>query len=476
MTPGIEIARARIFLSVLLLNFVTPLWGAVPSRIFDVRDHGAMGDGRTIDTIAINRAIDACAATGGGQVFFPPGTYLTGTLKLRSNLAMVLSAGATLAGSTNLSDYQAFQPPDGTPEARFRRNWHRALLLGENITNLTLVGPGVIDGRKVFDPQGEERMRGPHTLLLGVGREIVIRDLTIRDSANYAVMLEDCQQVEIEDVRITGGWDGVHFRGWPGRPCRDVNITRCQFYTGDDAIAGRYWENVVIAGCIFNSSCNGIRLIGPASHLIIQDCLFYGPGQHPHRTSNRFNMLSGILLQPGAWDATEGTLDDVLISDVTMKNVASPVGIWLRKGNTGGRITVDGLRASGIYRAAVSVESWAESPVTNVVFRDLSLEFAGGGQFDAAQAIVKLPGVDARSLPAWGFYARKVQHLALENVRLSWVREDHRPVLMAQDVGKLELDEFRYPRSGQVAQPLVLTNVDRVEYHTRENASGLEAK
>ena len=78
-----------------------------------------------------------------------------------------------------------------------------------------------------------------------------------------------------------------------------MSIVGCQFYTGDDSIAGRYWDNVLISDCIVNSSCNGIRLIGPATHLIVHDCLFYGPGVQPHRTSNRYNMLAGINLQPG---------------------------------------------------------------------------------------------------------------------------------------------------------------------------------
>jgi polygalacturonase len=321
----------------------------------------------------------------------------------------------------------------------------------------------VIDGHRVFDPQGEERMRGPHTLLLGVSRDIVVRDVSFKDSANYAILFEDCSQVEIRGVRFTGGWDGVHFRGWPKRPCRDVTIIGCQFYTGDDAIAGRYWENVVISDCLVNSSCNGIRLIGPASHLIIDDCLFYGPGVYPHRSSSRHNMLGGIVLQPGAWDRTEGSLDDVLISDVTMKSVASPVSIWLRTGNTGGGITVDGLRATGVYRAAVSVESWAEAPFTNVVFRNMSIEFEGGSKPDASRLEVKTPGVDPRPLPAWGFYARNIQDLSLEDIRLAYAREDLRPVLIADRVDRLNLDGLRFPRTPPGSEPLFLTNVVAVQ-------------
>ena len=122
-------------------------------------------------------------------------------------------------------------------------------------------------------------------------------------------------------------------------------------------------------------------------------------------------MLSGIILQPGAWDETEGLLDDVLLANNTMHAVASPVTIWTKPGNPVGRITVAGLNATGVYRSALSIESWSDLPITNVVIRNASIEFAGGGKAEQAAQLVKGPGVDARPLPAWGIYARKVEKL-----------------------------------------------------------------
>jgi hypothetical protein len=238
-----------------------------------------------------------------------------------------------------------------------------------------------------------------------------------------------------------------------------VNIINCQFYTGDDSIAGRYWDNTVISGCIVNSSCNGIRLIGPATRLFVDHCLFYGPGQQVHRSSGRTNMLSGIILQPGAWDRSEGLLDDVLLSANTMHDVASPVTIWTKPGNPVGRITLNGLNATGVYRSALSVESWSDAPITNVVVRDAHIEFLGGGKAEQASQPVKGPGVDARQLPAWGIYARNVQRLTLEDVRLSLADDDLRPVLVGDGVRDLTLDNFRFTEVPGVAHPLITTNV-----------------
>ncbi len=455
-----EVIRSMLVI-VVLMAAAQPAVAAKPG-VFSIRDYGAVGDGRTLDTMAINKAIEACALAGGGQVMLPPGRYLSGTVHLKSHITLLLAAGATLAGTKKLDKYQYPIPPAFMPEARWGK-WHRALLLGDGLEDIAIAGQGVIDGNKVFDPTGEERMRGPHTFVFINCRKVTVRDVSFMDSANYAILFQISDQVEIRNVKFTGGWDGVHFRGAPDRPCRDVSIVGCQFFTGDDSIAGRYWENTLISDCIVNSSCNGIRLIGPARGLIIYDCLFYGPGIHPHRTSKRHNMLAGLNLQPGAWDATRGSLDDVLISDITMHNVSTPFHFSLKPGNTAGSIIINRVTATGVYRAASSVESWAETAFKNVVFRDVTIEYKGGGTRKQARKVVKSPGVDARPLPAWGFYARNVDNLRFDNIRLRYEKEDLQPVLLCNGVRRLTLDGFKFPHSADAANLMVLDNVEELE-------------
>ena len=120
--------------------------------------------------------------------------------------------------------------------------------------------------------------------------------------------------------------------------------------------------------------------VGPAAHLVIEKCRMYGPGEHPHRTSDRHNCLAGLNIQPGSWDGTQGRLDDVTIRDITMDKVGTPFYFVLNKGNTAGRIAVSRVKATGVYYTAASVESWAETPFGEVSFRDVSIEFAGGGK------------------------------------------------------------------------------------------------
>ena len=430
--------------------------------VFNIRDFGASGDGKKLDTPAIHKAIEACATAGGGQVLLPPGKYLSGTVHLKNRVTLFLEAGAMLIGTTDLDQYQYPKIPDYMPEAKWGK-WHRALILGDGLEDISIAGQGIIDGNKVFDPTGEERMRGPHTFLFVNCRKVTVRDVSFVDSANYAILFHVSNQVEVRNVKFTGGWDGVHFRGAPNHPCQDVSIINCQFFTGDDSIAGRYWENILISDCIVNSSCNGIRLIGPATRLIIHNCLFYGPGVHPHRTSDRHNMLAGINLQPGGWDTTEGTLDDVLISDVTMHNVSTPFHFTLKPGNTAGNIVVNRATVTGAYRAASAIESWAETKFNNVVFRDVTVEYKGGGTLEDARRTVKSPGVDARPLPAWGFHARSVQNLQFDNVRLRFEKKDLRPVLICSGVERLILEDFKFPHVPEVTEAIVLN--DTIDVH-----------
>ncbi|WP_165108993.1 glycoside hydrolase family 28 protein [Limisphaera ngatamarikiensis] len=450
---------APLFPVLLLLGVLSRVM--LPAQTFNVRDFGARGDGMGVDTGPIQKAMDTAAAQGGGVVIIPAGRYLTGTLHLRDNLTVVLENGACLVGVTNLDLYAAPVPPAHMPEARWGK-WHRGLIVGQGVTNVTLAGPGRIDGNRVFDPTGEERMRGPHTLVFVNCRRLTIRDLEIVDSANYAIFFLVSDEVDIQRVKIRGGWDGVHFRGSPERWCRDVRILDCQMYTGDDSIAGRYWDRTLIQNCVLNSSCNPVRIIGPVRRLIIQQCLVFGPGLEPHRTSQRFNTLAGINLQPGAWDATQGLTDDVLISDVTMHQVAAPVHISMKPGNSAGTIRIQRLNATGVYRAALSAESWAEAPITNLVLRDLTVEYTGGERAVLPLPSVKAPGVDVRPLPTWGLYARNVQKLELDNVRLRWERPDTRPAILLEMVGEAWFDQVSVRLAPGATPPLVTNQVGKV--------------
>jgi len=446
------------------------LAGETRGPSFDVHKWGARGDGQTNDTQSIQHAIDACNKAGGGRVLLPAGRYLSGTLRLRSGVELHLEKDALLVGLKELAAYAGFES-----EGRRNNRWNRGLIVGDGLREVAITGAGVIDGNKVFDPEGEEKMRGPHTILLAECRDVIVRDITIRDSGNYAFLFYSSSNVRVENATFQGGWDGVHFRGTPESWNRDVRITGCKFFTGDDCIAGHYIEDAVVEDCVINSSCNGVRLIGPARRLTFSRCDLFGPGRFEHRTSrdqHRTNMLAGMILQPSAWSPTPGPMEDVRVSDVTMRNVCCALHVSIRKGNTGTRLTVERLKAAGVYGPAASVESWADEPFGEVTLRDVDIQYAPGSFVDprvGADLKVQIPiqapgrGIFGRLLPVWGFYGRNVDSLILDRVCFATAAPEKHPAIRVDDVAKLRLDHVQHLPSAPDAKAIELNGVGDVE-------------
>lgn len=240
-----------------------------------IEDLGALLPCDHIATAEIQRAIDACAATGGGVVRFPAGTYRSGTLHLRSGVTLRLEQGAVLEGSPDIGDYD-------------RRYWGGGFLVGADLHEVGLEGPGVIDGVDCRDPAGEEGFRGPHCIALVRCRNVHVRDLTIRRSANWAFNCVECQDVAFERLTVLGGHDGVD-----AMHCLRFAFADCDFRTGDDCIAGADNADFRFERCAFNTSCNAFRFA--CFGLRVAHCRFWGPGEHVHKVSGRVNMLSAFV-------------------------------------------------------------------------------------------------------------------------------------------------------------------------------------
>lgn len=410
---------------------------APDSLSFDARDYGALGDGKTLDTAALQSALDACGAAGGGRVALLAGTFLSGTLRLHSGVELHVAAGAALLGAPDKAAYSG--PLDQSGSRGTEPRWLHALIIGEGLKNIAFTGQGVIDGNNVFDEEGEENMRGPHTILLRRCQNVTLHDLTLRHSANYAFFFYACQKVRVENATFEGGWDGIHFRNIGQEWNHDLRISNCRFYTGDDSIAGACIENATIEGCLINSSCNGLRLIGPARNWTMTECQFVGPGRYPHRTQNRTNMLAAINVQPGAWGPWPGPLENLRFSDIEMDNVLCAFHVVVREGNPGQDITLERIRATldGPQQAASSLESWGEEPLRRVVCRDISILAHGGGAAASTELPIELPKHGTRPLPAWGFYARGIASLELERLDLRLQTPDARPMLLLEHVDDL---------------------------------------
>jgi hypothetical protein len=262
-------------------------------------------------------------------VIFPAGKFLSGSLRLKSNVRLQLHKGAVLQGSDKYSDYE-----------------NDAFIYGKDLTNIAIEGAGIIDGVDCYNPKGEEGFRGPHCIRLINCKNIILTGLTIKNSANWAINCRYSSFGTVKNVTILGGHDGLHTRF-----CSNFTVTGCDFRTGDDAFAGNDNLNFVITDCKINTSCNGFRM--GCVDLTVKRCKFWGPGEYIHKIQKRSNMLAAFVhfspkdersvLKSGNW----------LIRDISIENVDHVYNYNFEKGlwQTGQPVTevrFEHVKATGI--------------------------------------------------------------------------------------------------------------------------------
>lgn len=195
-------------------------------------------------------------------------------------------------------------------------------------------------------------------------------------------------------------------------------------------------------------------MIIPATNLEIAHCVFEGPGKFPHRTSkdlNRKNMLSVILLQPGGWGTAPGRMEQIYIHDITMSNLDKPLIFILNMGNNGDNIRVEGLLAKGIKMPACSIESWKGGRFGSVLFKDIFIEYVGHGESHLNKLPVGQLHVDAHILPCWRQFARNVDQLSFENIKLKYIGSQVRPAFYFDNIGEVTLNQVTYKDVRQVS-------------------------
>ncbi len=280
-------------------------------------DLGADATGTKLATAVIQKAIDQLAAAGGGTVVIPRGTFLTGTIFLKSHIQLELQLGATLLGSPNIDDYT----PMTWGHNKDRQPWH--LIYADNIENAAITGLGTIDGNGEYfwqpyerDEQG--RMVEPRWIkakdkkispLIDINnsRNIRIHDVTVKTGGGWNIHLFDCDEVQIRGVRITNSVyspnsDAIDLSG-----CRDVSVSDCYIRTCDDAIClktlpdSRTTERVAINNCVIETFCVGVKLGATESYQDMRDvsianCTFKGTSRFFALYSKNGGMLENITV------------------------------------------------------------------------------------------------------------------------------------------------------------------------------------
>ena len=276
-------------------------------KTVSILDFGAVENNK-LQTSAIQKAIDHVFLAGGGKVIVPKGVYLTGSIRLRSNINLHLEKGAILRGSQNPEDYfscyidDKIEPLSSSEitdapyvhlasihgetaydkndlRYRFRRiagsRWNNALIRAINAQNVSITGEdgSFIDGNNCYDAIGEEDYRGPHAITFFNVKNIKLYGYSVKDSANWAHNMLFCDNITMDNVKVYAGHDG--FDSFAGN---NITIKNCEFYTGDDCIAGFGNVNVLITDCKMNSSCSAMRFGG--TNVLVKNSIMYGPGEY----------------------------------------------------------------------------------------------------------------------------------------------------------------------------------------------------
>jgi hypothetical protein len=446
--------------------------------VYDIFQYGAAGDGQRLDTKAIQAAVDACAKAGGGRVHLHNGTFLSGTIFLKNNVSLFIDSGATLLGSTDLKDYPAVKPAHRSWTDRNNKYADKALLYAERIENLSVVGPGTIDGQgraKPYQRIRPETLR-PYVIHFVECKGVRVRDVNLRDSPFWMQHYQACEDLVIDNVtvhsRVRANRDGLNIDG-----CRNVRVSNCDIFSGDDSIvlkstSDRICENVVITNCVLSSKASAIKL-GTESHggfrnISISNCVIYGGG------------FTGIALM----SVDGGVLDGVTISNITMRGINIP--LFIRLGDRG-RIWKEGLPRPGVGavrnimitnvqavdagRFGCSITGLAGHPVENVTLSNVRFLFKGGGTLkDAARTIPELRGNYPGGkmfgvLPAYGLFCREVKNVRLDGVELGFASPDHRPALICEHVRELDVSGFRAGSTSLATAVMTLRNTRNAFIH-----------
>lgn len=415
----------------------------------DITAYGAAagtGDSRA----AIQRAIDECAARGGGTVRIPAGRFTSGTLRLKTGVALWLDHGAVLAASSDPAHYEARRPTSCLP----RDGWECAFILAERVQGVAILGHGTITGGGLSKPMAHDADRletfRPRLVSFEYCRDVRVDGVTLRDPDRWTLHFYNCDHVQARGLRIYAGYRIGNSDGIDVDCCRNVVVAGCEIVTGDDAIVlktghflgdPRPCENITITNCTLSTHRTALKIgtdtYADFSNIAISNCAIFGSGEsRPH----------GICLLPVDGARVRG----VAISNISMRHVSAP--IFLRVGARTAPSAMSDVVISNVVAVdaalTAAITGIPSRPVEDVAVSDLRLVMEGDG--DASLAEKEVPEREAaypsgrmfNQLPAYGFFARHARGFDLRRISISCGKADGRPALVADDVAGLAVEEF----------------------------------
>lgn len=456
---------------------------ALGARVYNIRDFGATGDGKTLDTGALQSAIDACNKDQGGTVLVPAGVFVIGTVELKSNVTLHIAAQGKLLGSADGKQYRAADAIPLTGDATLR-DGNVGLLFAVNAENVAVEGPGSIDGqgaqfrsptRGVPPPSGRGGSHRPYHLLFYRCKNLRVRDLFLVAGAFHSIRVIQSDFVWMQGLRIynrvNGNNDGFHFIS-----CEHVHVSDCDVQSQDDACAlFGSCKKVTITNSTFSTRWSVFRFGGGnPENVVVSNCIIYETYGCP------------IKMHFGP----DSQVQNILFSNLVLQDVTGPVSIDLAAHSRGGDTPAPEAAAKGFVRnimfqniRACVVSEGRQFPdipfhqgyrpgetrqcivlncvgdwfLENVVFSDVHITYGGGGSAEEAQReIPQIAGeyFEIGTPPAYGLYARRVRGLSLNNVRFDVEQPDLRPAVVLDRSSDVSISALNVQGHPQAASAL----------------------
>jgi polygalacturonase len=466
---------------------------------YNVRAFGAKGDGKTLDTAAINQAIEAAAKAGGGTVRFPAGSYLSVSIHLKSNIALYLDQGATIVAAEPGKGV-AYDPPEPNQWDAYQdfghSHWHNSLIWGENLENVSILGPGHIWGRGLVRSGAQSRTKeqndalnnaragepktpfgypnardavesgwGNKSISLKLCRNVIIRDISILHGGHFAILATGVDNLTIDNLKLDTNRDGIDIDA-----CRNVRVSNCSVNSPfDDGICpkssfalgfARATENVTITNCQVSGYDEGTFLDGTYKREYKKYSL-NGPTARIKFGTESNGGFKNITISNCVFDYSRGfalesvdggLLEDVTVTNITMRDIVN-APFFLRLGNRARgpkeTTTVGELRRVLISNVVVYnadprygsiISGIPGQAIEDVKLSNVRIYYRGGGTKE--QAALEPPEKEKDypepamfgEMPAYGFFIRHVKGIEMDNVEVSYLKEDVRPAFLLSDV------------------------------------------
>jgi polygalacturonase len=436
---------------------------AAPNLHFDPRTYGAKADGTTFDTEALQKAIDACAGTG-GSVVLAGGTFLTKPLELRGNMTLHVEKGAVLLGSPDIADY-----PMKLPAYFPVKSLCRSLLYAENADGLTISGQGEINGASKTMNIGEEiRKVGnekdrPALLRVFRSPNVTVKDITLRDPCMWTTIFNECDNLLIEGVTVDAPPSVANLSGFEISDSQNVVVRNCDVRAEDDGICfktfpnGRGLKKVLVENnTVCSYKANAIKLgfwtYGPVSDITLRN------------NKITYAKYAGLSLA----SVHGAPVRNITVDGLEMRNVGQPVfirlgnmlGMGFAAGNRDGKppgsledITISNLRAISTNPdngPACVISGIPGARIKNVRIKDSSFEMPGGLRGIPRMPPEKEDGHPQSNMfwhtPGYAFFVRHADGVVMENVTVSKLAPDKRPWLCTEDavVETIRCKEYAY--------------------------------